>query len=104
MAGMSATRISGLILIIGALLMIVATLFRPGSYLIEPDFASDTKLRDAINHTVVIVAVKTGIAIIAGYGYLFGFTFMGLGLYLRFTSGAMKLWPGWYAWCRSLRW
>ena len=43
-----------------------------------------------INHTVVIVAVKTGIAIIAGYGYLFGFTFMGLGLYLRFNTGAMK--------------
>ena len=43
-----------------------------------------------LNHTIVIVAVKTGIAIIAGYGYLLGFTFMGLGLYLRFESGAMK--------------
>ena len=70
MSGMSATRISGLILIIGAVLMVLATLFRPGSYLIDPNFSSDARLLDAIN-TFVDNALITHLTSIFGALVLF---------------------------------
>ena len=44
-----------------------------------------------LSHAVDIQAVQGALRIIAGYGFMSGFAFIGLGLYLRFPSAAHRI-------------
>ena len=44
-----------------------------------------------LNRAVHVQIMKAAILLIGGYGYLLGFGFLGLGLYLRFPSGIHKV-------------
>ena len=76
MSNMSATKVSGLMLAVGAILTIFASLFRPGSYLIEPSFASDAGLVAVVRvlannanltHSTSLIAAAGMLMMLFGY-------------------------------------
>ena len=70
MSNISASKISGIILAVGAILVIWASLSRPGSYLIEPSYSSDVGLVAAVRVLANNAGLTHATSLIAAGGML----------------------------------